>query len=310
MRVVKELTEYRPSVKTALTVGKFDGIHRGHQALIEKAVRFAREETAAGRPMESLVLSFDMSPRMLLSGEERRHLLSKMGVDTLIECSFTQKIMTMEADRFVREIIAGQLHAGLVIAGRDFRFGYERRGDAGLLRATGEKNGFMAVIEEDVFFEGERISSSRIRGELLQGRMETVNSMLGYPFFVTGEIIHGRRLGRTIGVPTANLVTPKNKLLPPNGVYYTRCEVRDIRRPGMTNIGTKPTVNGSFVGVETCLYDTSGDFYGDLLKVELHHYARPEKRFASLEELKNQIMADEADGRTYWKERGFNEGCE
>ena len=305
MRVVKDLQEYRPSGRTAVTIGKFDGIHRGHHELIQKAVRFAEEETAAGRETESLVLSFDMSPQMLLARKERRHILSEMGVDTLIECSFTPKIISMEAETFSREIIAEQLQAVRVIAGEDFRFGYLRRGTPELLREIGKEAGFTVDVTEDVFCDGEKISSSRIRKELLEGNMELVNRMMGYPFFVTGEIIHGRRIGRTIGVPTANLITPKTKLLPPNGVYYTKCEVGGLCRGGMTNIGTKPTVDGSFIGVETYLYDTSGDLYGDLLKVELHHYARPERKFDSLEALKEQIMRDEAEGRAYWKERGL-----
>ena len=148
-------------------------------------------------------------------------------------------------------------------------------------------------------YRGSKISSTRIREALQQGKMEEVQDMLGFPFFVTGEIIHGRQLGRTIGVPTTNLIPGRGKLLPPNGVYCSRSFAGGEQFRGITNIGTKPTVEGGFVGVETYLFDCSEDLYGASQKVELLHFVRPEQKFRDLKELKERIRLDEEEGRTF-----------
>ena len=312
---------YEADTRTVVTIGKFDGIHRGHQELIRRAVRFARAETAAGRPTKSVVFSFDMAPAMILTSEERAHMLEGMGVDAIAECEFGPKICHMSAEDFISLVLVRKMHICHIIVGPDFRFGYERRGAAAMLKAA---EGFTTEVVSAVTDEetGEKISSTHVRKELSEGHMERVNELLGYTYFVTGEIIRGRQVGRTIGIPTANLRPDPSKILPPKGVYESRSVVTVSERTldpavnesvapdvfhyrkrfnGVTDIGTKPTVGGTFVGVETYFFDCDEDLYGKNLRVELLHFARPEMKFRTLDELKTQILGDAERGRQYFR---------
>lgn len=315
IKVIHNPFEYEFNTPAAVTIGKFDGLHLGHRELIREAVRLAKEERAAGKPCVSAVLSFDMAPAMILTPEERCEMLAEMGVDVICECEFGPHIIGTPAEDFVRETLAGRMHAVHVVTGEDFRFGYQRQGDTALLEKMGSVCGFAAHVAPTVHdpVSGKKISSTMVREALLAGKMERTADLLGYPYFVTGEIIHGRQVGRTIGIPTANLKPARTKLLPPNGVYYSRSTV--IRKEtgsgqvsaveyfhGATDIGTKPTVNGQFIGVETFFYDCAEDLYGESLKTELLHFARPEMKFESLDALKAQITSDAADGRKYFGE--------
>ncbi len=321
---------YEMDTRTVVTIGKFDGIHRGHQELIRRAVRYARAETAAGRPTKSVVFSFDMAPAMILTSEERARMLEGMGVDAIAECEFGPKICRMSAEDFISLVLVRKMHICHIIVGPDFRFGYERRGDAAMLQAVGtgadlrEEERFTTEVVSAVRDEetGEKISSTRVRNELSEGHMERVNALLGYTYFVSGEIIRGRQVGRTIGIPTANLRPDPSKILPPKGVYESRSVVTVSERTldpavnesvaadvfhyrkrfnGVTDIGTKPTVGGTFVGVETYFFDCDEDLYGKNLRVELLHFARPEMKFRTLDELKAQILGDAERGRRYFR---------
>ncbi|MGX8703737.1 MAG: bifunctional riboflavin kinase/FMN adenylyltransferase, partial [bacterium] len=357
MRIITELENIRWDGPTVLTLGKFDGLHRGHQALICRVLEKAKELGTS-----PLVLSLGISRESLFSKEEKRKILANWGVAGHIECPFVPAIITMEATDFVREILVGRLHVRHIVAGPDFRFGYQRRGDVELLKrmgrelggsskevgsagedrktnpgvkvsevtCTGDETygdsaskdgneqrilvtnesereadnsckldgignyGFTVDVIPKLREDGEIISSRSVRSLLAEGRMQEVEKLLGFPYFVSGEILHGRRIGRTIGFPTTNLITPPEKLLPPNGVYFVRSEVNGQEHFGITNIGTKPTVDGSFVGVETHLFELHEEIYGERQKVELLHFARPEKRFAGLDELRDQISRDMA----------------
>lgn len=294
MRLIKRTLQFEEETECVVTLGKFDGIHRGHRALIDRVLAYKE------KPVKKVVFAFDIASMMLLSKKERRHMLDKLGIDILIECPFVPELITMDSELFVKKMLVEQLHAVHLVVGRDFRFGYGRSGDAALLKRLGTKYGFTVDVVDKIT-DGEReISSTYVREELAKGNMEKVNELLGYEFFVTGEIVHGRRVGRTIGVPTTNLIPPKGKLLPPNGVYTTRTTAGDRTYFGMTNIGTKPTVDGHFIGVETYLFDCDEDLYGEQEKVRLQHFLRPEVKFGSLEELKTQLQEDEAAVRAYF----------
>ncbi len=296
MRVIKDLFSFQSDIPCAVTIGKFDGIHKGHRELIRRAAAHARNDA---EHVQSVVLTFDMAPAMLLTEEERRAVLEEMGADVLIECSFGPEIITLPAEAFISDVLAGRLRARFVIAGEDFRFGYERRGDDRLLRNMEKQFGYRTEIVPEVLEGGEPVSSTRIRNALELGNMEEVRNLLGYDYYVTGKIIHGRRLGRTIGVPTINQIPGRTKLLPPNGVYVSETVLEGRFLRGITNIGTKPTVGGHFVGAETYLFDFSGNVYDENAEVRLLHFLRPETRFGSLEELKNQITKDEAAARRF-----------
>ena len=243
-----------------------------------------------------------MNHYTLLTVEERREIIGNMGIDILVECPFVPMIITMEAEDFVRKILVEQMQVCHLVVGEDFRFGYGRRGDVAMLRELGRRYDFTVEVVEKVTDEEGRISSSRVRESLREGDMETVNRLLGYSFFVEGSVIHGRRIGRAIGFPTTNLIPDGSKLLPPNGVYFVRTRIGGKDYNGVTNIGTKPTVDGHFLGVETYLYDCEDgtDLYGKKQRVELLHFSRPEKKFSNIDDLKAQIAMDRENGAAYF----------
>ena len=236
---------------------------------------------------------------------EKCDLAEQMRADWLIACPFTDEIRNMTARRFVEEILVERLHAKQVVAGVDFRFGYQRSGNVEVLQELSREYGYELTVLEKEQDHGQVISSTLIREKLAQGDMERVNRLLGYPFHVTGEVVHGARLGRTIGMPTINLLPGAGKLLPPNGVYASETEIDGILYPGVTNIGYKPTVSGAHVcGVETYLLDVSGNFYGKTARVRLYSYQRPERKFHSVEELTEQMHRDAEQARKYMRNSG------
>ena len=290
-------------VRSCITLGKFDWLHRGHQKLIE------RIKEKRGKNCKAVVFTFDVSPKSyilhtppkyLLTYEERRELAENLGVDILAECPFTEELMHMEPEAFVKEYLVDRLHGEYLAVGPDFRFGYQRKGTPQLLKELGEKYGFRTEILEKEKYKDKDISSTYIREELDQGHIEEVNQLLGYPYFTKGEIVHGRQLGRTIGIPTANLIPPSEKKLPPNGVYITESMIQGKTYQGITNVGYKPTVKENFLGVETYLFSCNADLYGQEAEVKFYRYLRPEIKFASLEELKNQMMKDIQKGKDYF----------
>lgn len=296
MKIIKGTTEFQIQEETAVSLGKFDGLHQGHQLLVDRILQKKREG------LKSLIFTFDFGDRpVLLLPEERRRMLGKRGVDYLLECPFVESISHMEAEKFVREILVRRLHVRYLAVGTDFRFGYQRRGDYRLLERLSAECGYQVEVVEKACYQGEEISSSRIRRELEQGHMELVNQLLGYAYSVTGEVLHGRRIGRTLGMPTTNLLPSERKLLPPNGVYATRTVIAGELFEGITNIGYKPTVGGETrKGVETYLFDLDRDLYGEILTVRFYGYERAERKFASLDELKKRIEQDVFWGRTYF----------
>ncbi len=293
MRHIKGTIKFHETQNCVITLGKFDGVHRGHRALIDRVLAYKEQKAVKA------VFAFDTAPMTLLSKKERRQMLNDMGIDLLIECPFVPEIITMEPELFVKQILVEQLKAVHIVVGADYRFGYRRAGNVHLLSSLGEKYGFTVEIVDKVMDGDREISSTYIREILADGNLEKVNALLGYEFFITGEIVHGRQVGRTIGIPTTNLIPPKEKLLPPNGVYVTRTTAGEHTYYGMTNIGCKPTVEGSFIGVETFLFDCKENLYGKNEVVRLQHFIRPEKKFESLEALRTQLNQDENNIRTY-----------
>lgn len=296
MKIIKDLLSFKTQVPSAVTIGKFDGLHRGHRDLIAGTVAAAKN---AADPVRSVVVTFDMAPAMILTEEERRNQLESMGVDVLVECAFGPEIITMPAEAFVKHVLAENLNSRYIVTGEDFRFGYERRGDGHLLRKMESMFGYTTQICPEVMADGEPVSSTRIRNALSEGRIEEARDLLGFDYYVTGKIIHGRRLGRTIGVPTINQIPGRSKLLPAYGVYVSETVIDGRIRRGITNIGTKPTVDGHFAGVETYLFDFSGNVYDEEAEVRLLHFIRPETRFENLRDLKEQIEKDEKSARDF-----------
>ena len=295
MQYVTDLSKYQTENRTAVTLGKFDGLHRGHQELISRIQRFADQEKA-----ESVVFAFDMGKEALMTGEEKKAYLEGC-VDTLIICPFTEAIREMEAEEFIEKILIEQLHAAYIAVGTDFHFGHQKRGDICMLKQYAKRYGYELEIVEKAVYRKREISSTYIREELKKGNMEKVTSLMGRDYFVEGQVVHGRGMGHKVLLPTTNLVPPRTKILPPNGVYVTSSYFGDKIYHGITNIGCKPTVGESFIGVETYLFDCKEDLYGEECRVDFKKFLRPERKFPSLEALKSRLLADAENGRRFFE---------
>ena len=279
----------------AVTMGKFDGIHRGHRKLVEKILE--RKELGE----QAVLFAIDSSSQMILTRKERAALLEKMGVDVLIECPLDDRIKHMKAENFIREILIGDLQASYVAVGEDNRFGYERKGTPWLLKETGKKYGFEVDILSKEMDGHRKISSTYIREELKRGNMEKISDLLGMDYLVDGIVEHGRGLGHKMLLPTTNVVPSRDKLMPPNGVYVTVSHFGSQTFRGITNVGYKPTIGEAFIGVETYLFDCDENLYGESCQVDFKHFLRPEQKFSSLEALKMQLLKDAQAGKEYFE---------
>ncbi len=291
LRIQKEFPRLSGS---AVTLGKFDGVHRGHKKLVEKILK--QKEYGA----KAVLFAFVTSGQKILSCEERADLLEKMGVDILLECPLDDRIRHMKAETFVKEILVGDLHAVYVAVGEDFRFGYERKGTPALLAELGKKYGFCVEILSKEMMGGRKISSTYVREELKKGRMEKAASLLGRNFSVTGTVEHGRGIGHKVLFPTVNIIPSTKKLMPPEGVYISLSRFGERVFMGITNVGYKPTVGEKFLGVETYLFDCSEDLYGQECVVEFLKFQRPEQKFPSFEALRCQMQMDVENGKRYF----------
>ena len=297
MEYVKIEGQFPKFTRCAVTLGKFDGIHRGHRKLIQTILDRKSEYGEL-----AVVMAFVSDRQTILTSEERRILLEKMGVDVLLECPLNDQMKHMKADVFIRQILKGDLQASCVVVGEDFRFGYERKGTPQLLEKAGEKYEYDTIVVPKEMEGSRKISSTYIREELKKGNMEKVRELLGNPFFAVGTVTHGRGMGHRDFFPTANIIPPKQKLLPPNGVYVTLSHFDGTDYPGITNIGYKPTVGEAFLGIETNLFDCDLDLYGQNCTVDFYKFIRPEQKFASFEALKAQIRKDIEVGKAYFQE--------
>lgn len=300
MRYEKDFLHLQLTEPTVLSLGKFDGLHRGHELLMESV--FEKAQTG----LKAAVFTFDIPPvrmdsmhQVITTNEEKQKLFLERGVDYLIECPFTEEIMHMEAEQFIEEIVR-RLCVKWIVVGTDFHFGHNRRGDYHMLQEYAPVYGYQLRVVQKMQYQGRDISSTYIREALLKGSIEFANELLGYPYFIRGKIIHGNQIGRTIGFPTININPPPQKLLPPYGVYVSRIRLDGKRYGGITNIGKKPTIRGDYpAGAETYIYDFHGDVYEKTAWVELLHFERPEMRFAGIGELRAQLEKDLAYGRAY-----------
>ena len=286
---------------TYLALGSFDGVHRGHQSVIEEMVNAAHK---AG--VRSAVLTFFPHPKRVIQGlhdryyintlQDRESLLAGLGVDLVLTHPFNEQVRHIRAADFVSQL-CDQLDMRQIWGG-NFAFGYKREGDISFLRRSGSEKGFsIHLVEAMVQWNGELVSSSRIRKGLSEGDLRDVNGCLGRSYSLSGIVVKGDQRGRTIGFPTANLAVWEELLLPANGVYATYTRLGDKRFLAATNIGVRPTIDGGNRVVEAHLLDFDGDLYGQEITLEFITYLRAEKKFSGLDELKGQIRIDVAEVR-------------
>lgn len=307
MRYITDTTEFQIEEPTIVTLGKFDGRHRGHQKLLRKMKEFKAELGYV-----TAIFTFGSAPSYLVSGQshtvittnlERRANMEKMGIDYLVEYPFTENTRHMEPEDFVRNILAGNMNAKVIVVGPDCSFGYRGAGNAVLLEKLADECGYRLCVIEKEKDETRDISSTYIREELEKGNVEKANALLGEPYAIHGEVVHGNHIGGSVlGFPTANLMPPPVKRLPRNGVYVSRVLVDGVYYRGVTNIGCKPTVKGDYpIGVETYIFDLNKDIYGHTIQVQLLAFDRPEQKFGSLEELKERIELDKKFAADYFE---------
>lgn len=307
-------------MRTAVALGKFDGLHEGHMLLIRRVLELQ------GLGYTGVLFTFDMKEnsvfdvdgmRTIYTSEEKCRVAADTGIDMMIEYPFDDRFAGMEPEAFIRDVLAGMLGAAYIVVGADFRFGRDRLGDVDTLKEYATQYGYEVCAVEKLEIAGttsggagikpdkepQTVSSTTIRGLIAQGDMESVIPLLGRPYSMTGTVECGKQLGRTIGIPTANILPKSHKLYPPAGVYASRIRIEKQKHDalsdpyrvyyGITNIGDNPTVNdGGGVTIETNIFDFDDDIYGDIIRVELLRRVRGERRFDGVDELAAQMNRD------------------
>lgn len=295
MEYIAGTTEFQ-LYNSAVSLGKFDGLHIGHQLLMDTIVSLKSKgytATAFSFIYNPSNLFSDIDLKVLHTEEEKKRKLDQRGVDVFISYPFSKATSSMEPEEFIKEVLVKRVDAKVIVVGQDFRFGYQRKGNVELLKKLSKRYHYELIVYDKVALDGDIVSSSRIRTELLKGNISKVNALLGGPFSIVGQVLHGKKIGRTIGMPTVNLIPDGNKILPPNGVYASKVMVGDKEYLGVTNIGTKPSIGTNFQrGVETYLFDLNKEVYGETIEVKLYEYKRPEMRFETIEELSRCMHND------------------
>ncbi len=307
MKIHNSAHSFTSTKGTVVTIGTFDGVHLGHRQIINRI-----NESACANDWESCVLTFFPHPRMVLQKDntlrlintidERAQLLESLKLDHLVIHPFTLDFSRYHAETFVEEILVNSLNAKKVIIGYDHRFGRNRNATIEDLKRFGKDLGFEVEEISKQELEDVAISSTKIRNALVEGQVELANDYLGMPFLLTGEVVKGRSIGKTIGYPTANIsIAESYKLIPAQGVYVVKSLIKGTMVYGMMNIGTNPTVGGSEQTIETYFFDFNEDLYGQVLKINLLARIREEKNFATVDELINAMKEDEEFSRSFIK---------
>jgi riboflavin kinase/FMN adenylyltransferase len=311
MRIIRDLASYAPEA-TAVALGTFDGVHLAHQAILRTAVTAAR---AAGLP--AVACTFDPPPRQVLQPDrapaplttldERLDQMATTGLDVTVVMAFTASLASVEAEAFVEDVLVGTLRAREVVVGFNHTFGRGARGDPRLLHDLGRRLGFRTHVVEPLRVEGIAVSSSAIRSALSEGRVELASRMLGRPYSFGGEVVAGAGRGRTLGFPTAN-VEPDRPVPLAGGVYACRVEVDGTSHPAVVNVGVRPTFGEASLVIEAHLLDFQGSLYGRKVRTVLVSRLRGERRFPSVEALREQIGQDVAAARERLGKAGFTPG--
>lgn len=286
------------SGRTAVALGFFDGVHEGHKAVINAAVKYSRENN-----IPAVVWTFVDSPKKnslsITDSAERRSVLKDLGVDILIEFPFSDDVKELSNEAFVNTVLKGCLNAEKVFCGFNYSFGAGGKGTPEELKKLCEEQGISVEISEEISVRGETVSSTVIREYIENGFPEKAHMLLGRPYSIKGTVINGKKLGRTLGFPTANVHIPENKVLPKDGVYLTVTSFDGKSFYGITNIGTNPTVDEKIRRAENFIFDFGEDIYGNEIKIEFLRFIRGEKKFDSVESLAEQVKNDIETAKEY-----------
>lgn len=297
MKIFNSLEEIQDIDDTVVALGNFDGVHKGHQEIINRTVK-----SAEAANLKSAVFTFSNHTRTLLKNhtpvknilyvEEKARIIRDMGVDYMFNIPFTHEILNMSPERFVREILVGKFRIREAYCGFNYTFGYKAAGTPEVLMREGMKHGFGIHVQEPFKIGDVVVSSTYIRKLIQDGRMEECTNFMGRMYAIGGEVVVGNKLGRTIGFPTSNIMIDENMATPPNGVYITYCTYNGIKYPSVTNVGVKPTVGTYKKNVETHIFNFDKELYGKHINVEFIKQTREEKKFESVEALSQQIKND------------------
>ena len=299
MKIYQQLTDFHPPHFSVVTSGTFDGVHLGHQKILRRL-----QELASSKQGETVLLTYWPHPRLILQPQdkslrllstlsEKVKLLEEMGVDHLIILPFTEELSQMSSDDFIRSILVGKIQTKTLVIGYDHKFGKNREGSFEYLQSHSHLFGFAIeeISRQDVDDLG--VSSTKIRTALAQGDISTANKYLGRPYDLSGQVVKGQQIGRSLGFPTANIqIADDYKLLPRDGAYAVHAEVNSIQYKAILNIGDRPTVDGQKKTIEAHLIDFERDLYGQELRIFFQEFLREEKKFESLDALKNQLVVD------------------
>lgn len=298
MRLIRNIHQCHESEASAVTVGNFDGVHLGHQSMLKQLV-----EAATTRGLLSCVVSFEPLPHEYFAPEtaparlhgfrDRVQNIAAQGIDQLVLLRFNQAQATQSADDFIGQVLLKKLQAREVLVGDDFRFGHQRKGDFALLQARAQIDGFTVGQYQTINIDGERVSSTRIRKHLAAAELDAATTLLGQTYSISGRVVHGEKVGRQLGFPTANIALHRHR--PPlRGVFAVVAHDQTTSRSyaAVANLGERPTVNGRRLLLEVHALNTDADLYGHHLKIEFLNYIRSEKKFDSLDDLKNAISND------------------
>ncbi|WP_294228978.1 bifunctional riboflavin kinase/FAD synthetase [uncultured Chryseobacterium sp.] len=297
MKVFRNFSEYTSQKPLALSLGMFDGVHLGHKSIIDELIRVGRENH-----LETAVLTFWPHPRFVFNPsenlkllntlEEKTFLMEKYNIENLFLKEFDEEFRNLTGEEFVRQILVDKLHVKYLIIGYDHSFGKNKSGNFELLQKLSEELDFEVEQMEAINIHENNISSTKIRKALLDGNIREANEMLGYSYSVSGTVVHGKKIGRTIGYPTANIETDSIKLLPKKGAYIVEVFVKDQQYKGMLSIGTNPTVNGEKLTVEVYILDFNNDIYGEKITVKFRDFLHDEIKFEGIEKLIERLDED------------------
>lgn len=311
MKIYNHIDEFKQIHNAVVTIGTFDGVHIGHQKIISRLLEVARQKGG-----ETVILTFFPHPRMILhpddlniklisTMDEKAERLANLGIDHLIITPFTRDFSNLSAQEYIKEVLVDKIGTKQIIIGYDHRFGKDRKGGLEELQKFASDFGFEVeeIPEQDI--NDVSVSSTKIRNAILSGDVKTARDFLGYAFQLTGKVIKGDQLGRTLGFPTANLFIEENyKLIPADGIYAVSVEFKSSGTKqnsvkGMAYIGHRPTINGMTRNIEVNLFDFNEDIYGQIIRINFLEHLRGDQKFDSLDELRDQLIKDEKAARSF-----------